>query len=103
VIVQLSERVDAIERKLEAFKRSDDRCERLTLPLDNTEDADQANSWTSFTLAIEYSLGALGPLSIGMVRDLTNSFVPALWLLAAVGVLMLAIAPFLKPARIQQS
>ncbi|MDZ4290904.1 MAG: IS110 family transposase [Hydrogenophaga sp.] len=29
LIVQLSERVDAIERKLEAFKRSDERCERL--------------------------------------------------------------------------
>ena len=29
LILQLSERVDAIERKLEAFKRSDERCERL--------------------------------------------------------------------------
>jgi transposase len=29
LIVQLSERVDAIESKLDAFKRSDDRCERL--------------------------------------------------------------------------
>lgn len=29
LIVQLSERLNAIERKLEAFKRSDGRCERL--------------------------------------------------------------------------
>ncbi|UXH79086.1 MFS transporter [Roseateles amylovorans] len=69
----------------------------MTLPLDNTVDADQANSWTSFTLAIGYGLGALGPLSIGLVRDMTHSFVPALWLLAAAGALKLVLTPFLSP------
>jgi CP family cyanate transporter-like MFS transporter len=71
----------------------------MTLPLDSSVDADQANSWTSFTLAIGYGLGALGPLSIGLVRDLTHSFMPALWLLAAAGALKLVLAPFLSPQR----
>ncbi|PXW95440.1 CP family cyanate transporter-like MFS transporter [Sphaerotilus hippei] len=67
----------------------------MTLPLDNAADADHANSWTSFVLAVGYGLGALGPLTLGLVSDRTHSFVPALWILAAAGVLKLVLAPFL--------
>ena len=71
----------------------------MTLPLDNAADAEHANSWTSFVLAIGYGLGALGPVILGLVTDRTHSFLPALWILAAVGVLKLVLAPFLFAQR----
>ena len=72
----------------------------MTLPLDN---ADEANSWTSFVLAMGYGLGALGPLTLGLVRDLTHSFGPGLWVLAAVGALKLMLAPFLYGGRLRKA
>lgn len=72
----------------------------MTLPLDNAADADEANSWTSFVLAMGYGLGALGPLSLGLLSDLTHSFIPGLWVLAAVGALKLILAPFLNRRRV---
>jgi len=71
----------------------------MTLPLDNAADATEANSWTSFVLAMGYGLGALGPLTLGLLNDLTHSFLPGLWVLAAVGALKLALAPFLNRRR----
>ena len=73
----------------------------MTLPLDHTSSADEANSWTSFVLFIGYLLGALGPLTLGLLRDLTGSFHVSVWALVAAGTLMLLLAPFLapKPAR----
>jgi CP family cyanate transporter-like MFS transporter len=75
----------------------------MTLPLDNAADADEANSWTSFVLAMGYGLGALGPLTLGLVSDRTHSFVPGLWVLAAVGVLKLTLAPFLYGRRAESA
>lgn len=71
----------------------------MTLPLDNAADAAEANSWTSFVLAMGYGLGALGPLTLGLLSDLTHSFVPGLWVLAAVGTLKLLLAPCLNRRR----
>jgi CP family cyanate transporter-like MFS transporter len=71
----------------------------MTLPLDNAADATEANSWTSFVLAMGYGLGALGPLTLGLLKDLTHSFLSGLWVLAAVGALKLALAPFLNRRR----
>jgi CP family cyanate transporter-like MFS transporter len=67
----------------------------MMLPLDNTGDPHEANSWTSFILAIGYGLGALGPLSLGFLRDSTHSFQAGLWVLAAMGLLKLVLSPFL--------
>lgn len=71
----------------------------MTLPLDHTSSADEANSWTSFVLFIGYLLGALGPLTLGLLRDLTGSFHVAVWALVAAGTLMFLLAPFLAPNR----
>lgn len=67
----------------------------MTLPLDHTSSADEANSWTSFVLFIGYLLGALGPFTLGLLRDLTGSFHVSTWALVAAGTLMFALAPFL--------
>ena len=46
-------------------------------------------------LAIGYGHGALGPVILGLVTDRAISILPASWILAAVGVLKLVLAPFL--------
>jgi CP family cyanate transporter-like MFS transporter len=69
----------------------------MTLPLDHASSPDEANSWTSFVLFVGYLLGALGPLTLGLLRDLTGSFHVATWALLAAGTLMFSLAPFLAP------
>lgn len=69
----------------------------MTLPLDHTSSPDEANAWTSFVLFVGYFLGALGPLALGWLRDLTGSFHLSTWALVVAATLMLALAPFLAP------
>lgn len=69
----------------------------MTLPLDNASSPEEANSWTSFVLFIGYLLGALGPLTLGLLRDRTGSFHAALWALVAAAALMVSLAPLLSP------
>ena len=67
----------------------------MMLPLDNTTDPSEANLWTSFSLAIGYGVGALGPLVLGHLRDASENFQSGLWVLVGVGLLELTLAPFL--------
>jgi MFS transporter, CP family, cyanate transporter len=69
----------------------------MILPLDNAANARDANSWTAFVMGIGYLAGAAGPLSIGVLRDLTGNFETAAWFLAAVGLLALVLSRFLQP------
>ena len=69
----------------------------MTLPLDNTRSVEEANVWNAFVLTVGYLIAALGPLSVGALRDLTGDFAPSMWLLVVVGGAMLVLAPFLKP------
>jgi MFS transporter, CP family, cyanate transporter len=70
----------------------------MTLPLDNTRNAHEANAWNAFILTVGYLIAAGGPLLVGWLRDATGGFGWALWLLFAVGVSMLALTATLKPA-----
>ncbi len=69
----------------------------MILPLDNAADAHEANGWTALVIGVGYFAGALGPLLLGILRDLTGGFGIPLWILAAVALLMLFLAPFLQP------
>jgi CP family cyanate transporter-like MFS transporter len=71
----------------------------MTLPLDHTATVGEANTWTAFVMGIGYSTGAFGPLIFGHARDLTGSFTAPLWVMGGVAVVMLSLAPFLKPDR----
>lgn len=75
----------------------------MTLPLDNTANAEEANAWNAFVLLVSYVLAAAGPLLVGRLRDATGSFQPSLWLIAAVGAIMLAVTPFMQPYRHTQA
>ena len=70
----------------------------LTLPLDNTENAEQANAWNAFVLLFSYVVAAAGPLLMGYLRDLTGGFNLPLWLMVGVSVVMLGTTPLLKPS-----
>jgi CP family cyanate transporter-like MFS transporter len=69
----------------------------MTLPLDNTHDPDEANSWSAFTILVAYLIAATGPLLVGVLRDTTHSFDLPFRLLVLVGVAMVGLTPFLTP------
>jgi MFS transporter, CP family, cyanate transporter len=69
----------------------------MTLPLDNTRDPDEANTWSAFAILVAYLLAATGPILVGALRDATGSFTPAFHMLILVGVAMLGLTPFLTP------
>jgi CP family cyanate transporter-like MFS transporter len=71
----------------------------MTLPLDNTSTPEEAGAWTAFVMLQSYLVGAAGPLLMGYLRDSEGHFQSALWLLVAVGGLMLMVTPFLQPYR----
>jgi MFS transporter, CP family, cyanate transporter len=71
----------------------------MTLPLDNTQTTEQTNSWNAFVMLVGYVIAAAGPFSVGLGRDLTGGFRFPVAGLLAVSVVMLVIAPFLKPTR----
>ena len=69
----------------------------MTLPLDNTANAEEANAWNAFVLLVSYVVAAAGPLLMGYLRDATESFHPSLWLMVGVSTVMLMSTPFLRP------
>lgn len=69
----------------------------MTLPLDNTANADEANAWNAFVLLFSYVLAACGPLLMGYLRDVTGSFQTSLWFMVGVSVVMLISTPFMQP------
>ncbi|MGQ4815006.1 CynX/NimT family MFS transporter [Agrobacterium vitis] len=75
----------------------------MILPLDNAADAHEANAWSAFVMGIGYFTGALGPLLLGLLRDVTGGFAIPLWILAAVALLMLALSPFLQPSGLRSA
>lgn len=63
----------------------------LMLPIDETNTAQEASSWSAMTQSGGYILGALGPLAIGWLHDLTGSFVQAFYGLAIIIVLQIIV------------
>jgi len=63
----------------------------LMLPIDETSNAQEASSWSAMTQSGGYILGALGPLAIGWLHDLTGSFVQAFYGLAIIIVLQIIV------------
>jgi CP family cyanate transporter-like MFS transporter len=71
----------------------------LTLPVDSGEDAVAVAGLAAVMLAGGYAVAATGPALLGLVRDLTGSFVPALVLLIGVALIQIPLAVRL-PARV---
>lgn len=71
----------------------------LTLPLDQTRSAEEANAWTVFSSLVGYLIAAAGPYGFGALRDLSGAFTVPYMLLFLVSLLMLALTPLLGPRR----
>jgi MFS transporter, CP family, cyanate transporter len=73
----------------------------LTLPLDVTDDPGQVGSVSALMLLGGYILSSLGPFILGAVRDATGNFDASLWLLVAVGVVLVGCCLMLSPGRLR--
>jgi CP family cyanate transporter-like MFS transporter len=73
----------------------------MTLPLDNAQNPEEANSWNAFSMMVGYLIAAVGPFSVGLLRDWTGGFHLSMACLIGVGVVMVLLVPFLKPRIIE--
>jgi CP family cyanate transporter-like MFS transporter len=69
----------------------------MTLPLDNTDTAQETDVWNAFTLTFGYLIAATGPILVGILRDRTGSFRVPTFSLVGVGVFMLLLTTLLRP------
>ena len=74
----------------------------LTLPLDVTDDPGQVGSVAALMLFGGYILSSLGPFILGAARDLTGDFETSLWLLVAIGVVLVGCCTLLSPERLRR-
>lgn len=69
----------------------------MILPLDVADNPASVGAVAAMMLGAGFTLGALGPLILGAVRDLSGDFTASLWLLAGlialVGVMCIALSP----------
>ncbi|MGP3783427.1 hypothetical protein [Paenibacillus sp. 1A_MP2] len=63
----------------------------MMLPIDETNNAQEASAWSAMTQSGGYILGALGPLGIGWLHDATGSFIQAFYGLAIIIVLQIMV------------
>lgn len=60
----------------------------MTLPLDVADQPAQVGAVAGMMLGVGYGLGAFSPLVLGAIRDASGSFAAAMWLLAAVTIVV---------------
>ena len=61
----------------------------LTLPLDLEDEPARVGALVGMMLGLGYTIGAISPVVLGAMRDVTGSFTASLWLLAAFSALLL--------------
>lgn len=74
----------------------------MILPLDVADDPASVGAVAAMMLGAGFTLGALGPLILGAIRDLSGDFTASLWLLAGVIVLVGVICATLSPERLRR-
>jgi CP family cyanate transporter-like MFS transporter len=75
----------------------------MTIVLDNTRSAEEANKWNAFVMGIGYSFAALGPVIFGYSHDVFGSYQNALWCCAAISIIAIPVAFALAPLRFEPS
>ncbi len=73
----------------------------MTLPLDLSRNAAQAAAVAGLMLGAGYSITAIAPLGLGVVRDSTGSFSASLWLIVGIDVCLFVTSLWLTHARLQ--
>ena len=63
----------------------------LLLPLDATDNPQEAAAWSAMTQSVGYVIGATGPLILGWINDATDSFSTAIAGLIVINVAMMVV------------
>jgi CP family cyanate transporter-like MFS transporter len=74
----------------------------MTLPLDIGRSPGEVAAFSGMMLGVGYSVGALGPFAMGVLRDATGSFTASLWILVVVAGALAAVATTLGPAQLRR-
>ncbi len=74
----------------------------LTLPVDVGGRPSDVAATAAMMLLVGYILSAVGPLAFGVTRDVTGGFALGLWLLIALGVVLVVLCAALTPARLHR-
>ncbi|MFL5688040.1 MAG: MFS transporter, partial [Chloroflexota bacterium] len=72
----------------------------LTLPVDVGGRPADVAATAALMLLVGYILSAVAPFAFGVARDVTGDYGLGLWLLAALGVVLVALCAILTPARL---
>ena len=73
----------------------------LTLPTDVGTDARDAGGVSAMMLMVGYLMASVAPFVLGAVRDETGSFTDGMWMLVAIGVVMVPLSWSLTPRRLR--
>ena len=74
----------------------------LTLPLDVTDDPTRVGSVAALMLFGGYVLSSLGPVLLGVARDVSGDFAASEWMLVAIAVVLVASCVTLSPDRLRR-
>ena len=72
----------------------------MTLPLDAADRPEQVAGIVGMMLGIGYCLGAVAPLALGALRDVTGSFEAGYWVIALAAVISLVCGASCSPSRL---
>jgi CP family cyanate transporter-like MFS transporter len=74
----------------------------MTLPLDVADDPARVGAAAAMMLGVGYTLGALSPFVLGVVRDATGTFTGSLWLILGTIAAFMLLAATLTPERLHR-
>jgi CP family cyanate transporter-like MFS transporter len=74
----------------------------MTMPLDVADHPEDVGAMASLMLGGGYTVAALGPFVLGLIRDLAGSFRLAMWVLLAITAVVLAIALLTSHERLRR-
>jgi CP family cyanate transporter-like MFS transporter len=72
----------------------------MTLPVDVGKRPADVVSVTGLMLGVGYGIGAIAPLLLGAVRDVTGTYTTTLWLIAGSGAVLLSLCASMTRERI---
>jgi len=72
----------------------------MTLPVDVGSRPAEVGAVAGMMLGVGYTIGAIAPLALGAVRDLTGSYTTTLWLIAGSGIVLVGLCAATSRERI---
>lgn len=69
----------------------------LLLPIDVTNNPQEAATWSAMTQSVGYVIGATGPVLLGWIHDTTGNFLTAIFGLIVINLMMMTVQLFAVP------